>query len=558
MKAQSFSPRALILATIIPVICLVPFITKAFHIDDPLFLWCAKQIQTHPFDFYGFTANWYGQQQPMFLINQNPPLISYYISVVASFFGWGEITLHIAFLIPAVCLSIGIYFLACFFCPLPHIAALIAVLSPVFLVSSSNIMCDTLMLSFYVWAIFLWLYGIEKDKSLYLLCASILISLSSLTKYFGISLIPLLLFYTLVKKRKLGAWSIFFSIPIGVLLGYHFLTLVLYGNSLLLNAATLAINPDFADKTPSIIKRTLTGLSFTGGCMAGILFYTHLLWSRRALFGGAIIFLMLTAALVCMNAESIITTPNISTIPYYLIIQYSIFITIGGQILLLSVADLLTYKDAKSMLLFLWVFGTFVFASYLNWTINARTVLPMIPAVGIIVIRRIQTKTGLKNSLKSFKYIWPLIPAALIALSATWADVTLANSQRTAAREITSEFNNYPHTIWFQGHWGFQYYMQSIGAKPLDYKNSLIKDGDIVVVPLNNYSLNLPNKKFYLTGKTAICAMQMGRHHVQKYFIRFLFRYFRASSLFIWQCHAGRVFDLFSENFNKVMTRINI
>jgi len=40
--------------------------------------------------------------------------------------------------------------------------ALAAVLTPVFLVSSTNVMCDTMMLCFWVWAIVYWRRGLER------------------------------------------------------------------------------------------------------------------------------------------------------------------------------------------------------------------------------------------------------------------------------------------------------------------------------------------------------------------------------------------------------------
>jgi len=42
------------------------------------------------------------------------------------------------------------------------------------------------------------------------------------------------------------------------------------------------------------------------------------------------------------------------------------------------------------------------------------------------------------------------------------------------------------HTLWFQGHWGFQYYMQEAGAKPIDFDDTTLEPGDVVVVPINN------------------------------------------------------------------------
>ena len=42
-------------------------------------------------------------------------------------------------------------------------------------------------------------------------------------------------------------------------------------------------------------------------------------------------------------------------------------------------------------------------------------------------------------------------------------------------------------TVWFEGHWGFQYYMEKLGAWPIDVERSALAPGDIVVVPWNNY-----------------------------------------------------------------------
>lgn len=502
MKPESCSIRSLIMVVCITTICLVPFVTKAFHIDDTLFLRCAQQIQTNPTDFYGFTVNWYGQQQPMFLVNHNPPLVSYFISAVASLFGWSETTMHIAFLVPAVCLSAGIFLLACFFCPLPYLAALIVVLTPVFLVSSTNIMADTWMLALYVWSAVLWLYGMERDKSLYFLCAGILISISALTKYFGMSLIPLLFVYSLTTKRKFGVWVLFLIIPILILTGYQLLTLLFYDNSLISNAAAYATRVRDTNKLISLMTKTLSGLSYTGGCMAGILFFTHLMWSRRDLIRGSIILFLFIMVLLGVESIRAILLPNVQNIRYEIIIQYSLFILVGTQILLIAVLDLLKHRTPESLILLLWVFGTFLFASYVNWTINARTILPMIPAVGILVIRRLNENIDLRRTSKAFIYLWPTIPAAIIALSITWADVSLANSQRSAARMIHDEFSGYPHTIWFQGHWGFQYYMEQYGAKALDYRESIVETGDIIIMPINNSKLMwLPENQFHLVGK---------------------------------------------------------
>lgn len=120
--------------------CLAPFIGKAFHIDDTLFLRVAEQIHKHPADFMGFQMNWFGEMLPMVDNFQNPPLASYYIAAVAWVAGWSEFALHAAFLIPAVAAAVGTFNLAKFHCNRPALAAVVAILTPVFLISATNIM----------------------------------------------------------------------------------------------------------------------------------------------------------------------------------------------------------------------------------------------------------------------------------------------------------------------------------------------------------------------------------------------------------------------------------
>jgi 4-amino-4-deoxy-L-arabinose transferase-like glycosyltransferase len=479
---------AVIILALVTIFCLMPFINKAFHIDDPLFLWNARQIQAHPGDFYGFSVNWYGREMPMHQVTKNPPLASYYIASVASVFGWSEVVLHLAFLIPAIGAVLGIYFLAARFCSEPLIAAFAGMLTPVFLVSSTNIMCDTMMLAFWVWAMVLWIDGLERDKPFVLFISSIFISLCALTKYFGISLIPLLIIYTLFKKRGLGKWALFMLIPFLALAGYQWATNALYGRGLLLDAASYASNIRF-DKGIKLIEKGLTGLAFSGGCIAIALFYLHVLWSKKIQF--IIMSTVIASILLLPHLEMTNRLPFIhdGNIRWLFIVQFSIFAIAGINLVALSVLDLWKNKDADSLLLFLWIFGTFVFASFINWTINARSVLPMMPAVAILLLRRIAQR----NIISQRQNIWhtwlPLIPAALLALLVTWADYNFSNTARQAASEISNSYKDKVTNLWFQGHWGFQYYMELGGGKAVDMQQSRFYNGDIMVIPSNNTNL---------------------------------------------------------------------
>src|ERR1700761_9551444 len=100
--AQPGSARQVWFLIVLTLGCLVPFLSKPVHMDDPLFIWTARHIQKEPFNFYNFNINWYGVPDPIYTITQNPPLTSYYMAIVGSIFGWGETALHFGFLWPAV------------------------------------------------------------------------------------------------------------------------------------------------------------------------------------------------------------------------------------------------------------------------------------------------------------------------------------------------------------------------------------------------------------------------------------------------------------------------
>lgn len=174
MPNKIFTPAIL---TIVTLAFLVPFLNKAFHMDDPLFLWAAKHIQNNPADFYGFSVNWSGQEKPMYRVMKNPPLTSYYIAAAATLFGFSEMALHTAFLLPAVATILGTYYLARYLTAKPALAAVLTLLTPAFLVSSTNVMCDTMMLSLWVWAIFFWIRGIKNNHNLDLFFSALLIAI---------------------------------------------------------------------------------------------------------------------------------------------------------------------------------------------------------------------------------------------------------------------------------------------------------------------------------------------------------------------------------------------
>jgi hypothetical protein len=467
-----------LVAVLICVGCLAPFVNKAFFIDDPLFLWAAQHIQQHPLDPYGFDVNWYLFPMRMADVTKNPPLACYALAVAAWLFGWSEIALHTAFLLPAAGVAWGVYRLAEGLCTRPLLATLAAVLTPVFLVSSTNVMCDTMMLCFWVWAIVCWRRGLERPG--WLIVAGVLISLCALTKYFGVSLIPLLLVYTLQARRRIRAGLAALLIPLAVLTAYQIVTQRLYDRGLLLDAVGFSLGAH--DEHAEGWRTPLIGLAFTGGCLTSVLFYLPLLWPRRRLAALVAVSVVLAAPLVAKSSDASRS------------VQAALFLLGGIAVVALAAADWRARRDADATLLLLWTAGTLTFAIGVNWVVNGRSLLPLAPVLGISLARRLDTKTGAFlnfDRMKNVRVYLPLLPSAVVALAATAGDYRQADADRDAARHIVEVASSEPGALWFEGHWGFQYYLQREGGIAVDQSGKALHfhKGDFIALPSDNYGV---------------------------------------------------------------------
>ena len=495
-KSIQFSPG--FIATILPVLLLLPFVGKAYHIDDVMYLWAAQQIQSTPADFYGFIINWYGYEQLMHEANQNPPLLSYYLAFVTAITGWSEISVHFWLLVPAVLFSLGVLNLAKIL-SLPQVpAVLITILSPVYLISSTTVMTDVTMSAFFVWAVWYWLRGMSGENHLNFIVSSVLICCAVLTKYFALSLVPLLFAYTLWEKKQLKPYLLYLIIPVLCMCLFEYLTYLNYGHGLLFSAAGYTLS-EGGDGFLSRVSRIFNGFVFVGGCLLNVLFLTFFLLKKKWL-ASLVLFIILFSFVAVQFSNSLESVfPFLPYLPRYVSLQYFLYLTIGATLVYLSIYDFLRFKDPASSLVVLWVMGCFLFLAVVNWSVTARNVLPMLPALALIVARRFDGDFSLFGQTKFVSYSIVFLPAMLLSLMFVKADVAEANNQRQAAEKIATMTSAYKGQVWFFGHWGFQYYMERNGAKPYADKKTVFQLGDIVVMPTNNTNINakLSKKVFW-------------------------------------------------------------
>lgn len=459
---------------------LAPFAGKAIHIDDPMYLWAARQIHSEPFDFYGFDVNWNGSETPMVEANKNPPLVSFYLALSAALLGWSELALHLAMLLPAIAAMVAIAFLARFLGASPMGASLTALAMPTLFVSSTTLMSDVLMLALWCGSLTLWMWGLRKQRDLALVFGAILAGLCPLAKYFGLSLLPLLIAFSLISERRVGRWALYLLIPIGFIVGYEILMTNLYDHHPFFDVANFSLD------SRSDIELG-AGVIFFGGCLLPTLLFSALLWSRKQL-------LIWLAVAVCggvvLFASDLFGAATLGTgegLRWGLLVHATVFFVAGLQVLSLAASDLRRDRSANGWLLALWVGGVFVFAAFANWTINARAVLPAAPVVAILIWRRVALRVGKETgTFWTRRSIVPLGSSLAIAAAVAWGDLRLADSARVAASTLAAQYGPESGTLWFQGSWGFQHYMEEHGGRRTSIGKTVLNPNDVLISPNNN------------------------------------------------------------------------
>ena len=125
MKNSLISKYGILSIMILVLLLLISFATKAFHIDDTLVLYSARQItKTSLSGFPDTVINWLGIPQNIRTLSDSP-LITRYAALIIGATGESELWLHIFFLIFPIIAIISMYFLSKRFTGYPLISTLL-------------------------------------------------------------------------------------------------------------------------------------------------------------------------------------------------------------------------------------------------------------------------------------------------------------------------------------------------------------------------------------------------------------------------------------------------
>lgn len=476
-------------ATVVLVTCLVfaPFLNKAYHIDDTLFLRVADQIRQSPTQPFDFDYNWYNTPTSMWESTLNPPLQGYFLALIRQLGGTSEIVAHSAHLLLNIGSSLFMFGIARRFCLSPILALFLSLIAPGYLVSLSNVMAENILVFFWLAAVYLTINAADNHRPARLWWAGLAASAAVLAKYFGIALVPLLIVYAISRWRSFATPSKTRLIHLaGLLLPLVALGLWCWhsyaqtGKVHPLEAATFSNNIRFNTYMGNVIRTSSTLIYFSGMLLWTIWFIPTAwllpIWQKLLLIAVTFLAILFQQFPVGPVDTSIYSAYEFA---FYIVLLDSALIVI-----LIGLTGAYRRPDTATILLVLWAGGTLVFSAYFNWTVNARVVMPALFPTVLLVIRWLET---LPNSALWRRWLaFGSIPTLAVTMLLATVDYQYANASRRFVTQHVRPMAKQGETIYISGHWGFQYYMEEIGATPIDENDFRLKTGDIIVAAENN------------------------------------------------------------------------
>ena len=429
-------------------------------------------------------VNWGEGLEPIHDLNQ-PHLYFYFLAGWGNLVGWEEVPMHI---LQALFTFASLYFfyqIARITVPANTAVLLTALfgLSPA-LVINQNLMTDIPLLACWL-GFFYWLVNPNARSDLHrYLYAALFASAALLIKYTSLPLIPILVLHILVVRQY--RYLPVVAVPLLTLAAWSLFNYLDYGS------IHIADRPLGTADRPSFVELGLSWIATLGAVAPfTVLFLPAAMRVLGSLFPSKEVFIvMLVVAVGC--AVSLMA---------YLVLQpddlvdfvLKILFMGNGVFLLLLVAwkligALLDSRRSTAVLTLIrqpenlfnatmlcWLLGPALFVVLFSPFMATRHVLLSIPPILFLLGSCLKSRVGPPFAVTALCF------TVLLTANLAIADWQFADYYRVRARQIAAELSG--GTLWFGGHWGWQWYARHEGMAQLHWPHSSVASGDYIILP---------------------------------------------------------------------------
>jgi hypothetical protein len=499
-------------------------VAKPLHIDDAAYYYYARQADQHPLDPYGFQIFWWHNPEPANEVLA-PALLPYWWSLALRIDGERTWVWKLA-LVPFSLFFIGsLYALFRRFARgLEMPLVWLTVLSPTFW-PSLNLMLDIPCMALSLFALVLFMRACDRNSFALAALAGLVAGLAMETKYTAF-LTPLAMLLYTVLLGRIRLWPVAALVAIQVFVSWETIVALLYGESHFLYHYRVRSQTDWLTKLSLLLP--LLGIlgSITPAMLLLALKGLRVPWPFLAVVGlVAILGFGLVANIKDTDATRLyppLLFADIHSDRPYLPFQEAWFGVWGIALALLILTGI-------ALLLRLWPYRprrfqqsiaeaipvrwitnsrltrvTLFLALWLSLEIAGYVALTPFAAVrrvmGVVVVCTLIAGCVAARTCQHRRTqigVWCIAAySAALGLGFAILDWREAQAEQEGVERAATWLNEHGDggRVWYVGHWGFQFYAEQAGMKPISPTESELKEGDYLVYPywitMQSFDLN--------------------------------------------------------------------
>jgi hypothetical protein len=488
-------PRTLLLSPFaLAVLVTLVNVAKPVTVDDAWYLRHARHIAEHPFDPYGFPGFWYAKYDPAMEV-LSPPVVPYWLAGGIALFG-ESLPLLKLWLFPFVwLLAWSLHsLLKRFACGAEAIALPLLILSPAVL-PTVNLMLDVPAIALALTAIEVFIRASIRRNWLLALFAGVLAAFAMQTKYTAFVAPAVFAWYAFTHRRFALAF-LAVGVCVALFAGWELLLVAKYEQSHFLFHAQGATGPP-----PEGESRLSAFLNDKVNLIPPLVGYFGCLAVGVGLFAGAVLrisrrWLVAVAGVWWVGLALICALPHQWTVIEGHLTATSIFWEVSGWCWLAAVAGcagVLLFRVKRGLAPRLNTDSWFLvgwFAIEIAATLAltpfpaARRVIGLTLVAGLLAARA-ASRISLAHVPRTPPN-WVLALGILAGVVVAGIDTFDAFPEKVCAEraaEVTRDRRE-GSTVWYVGHWGFQYYCEREGMMPLIAGETVVRERDFVVIPV--------------------------------------------------------------------------
>ncbi|MBE0429013.1 MAG: glycosyltransferase family 39 protein [Thermoleophilia bacterium] len=473
-KLREAPVRDIIILIVVTLAVTVPFINQAFRWDDRDFVEQAEVLAREPGKLRLEDYSALGRFYPKYPF-RHPPLTGYYMSLFIRVGGVSEPLIHTAYLFFPVIAAVSMYSLGRRFTgQQPLAAALLFVLTPGVMVMSHTVMGNLPGVSLWLAATALFIRGVDRYSWKLLLLSGFVMAADILTFAQAIALVPLLVLYALLYRRRLPVF-LTFLLPLAVYAFWRYYVQLRLGHP---PAVSYVAELNFDLQARDI-------LTFLGG----------------AIIFPVSVWIAFLRRKIDLLAGFIAIPPVVTWAAVYFLSQGDLNLAQGVIVALLAGAGfliiygfaagaasdgwiLIKQRKLSADNIFLSAWFAAILSAYVISSlpfIAVRHLLPLFAPVVLLFIREAEKLWPRLPRVRTGFIVATILVTGLFSLAASIADYRAAGLYRETAGRMAQEYGNSQVKVWSLGEFEWRYYMEKNGFEYLGV-NSEARPGDLVIV----------------------------------------------------------------------------